>query len=886
MALYDRALPNGYILRFQVNQGAQDVAGNYSTGGWDLSIIKGSGSGKWTGYTVYWSAQIGAYYTSGSVGGYDFRAYSQLVLASGTFALGHNADGTLSVGVRGAMAESDPAPGLGTYDATGTFTFSTIPRASQVTSPTNPMEAGTSVTLNTNRASAGFTHTIEYYFGTASGTIGTGIADSTSWTVPLSLLNEIPNAAQGSGTLRTYTYSGGTLIGTRDSTFNVSAGPTILPTVTSITDSEATAGVAANIGGYVKDISKLALALVGAAGVYGSTIASYKLEVAGQTITSASGTTPAPIAASGTVVITGTVTDTRGRSKAITKNITVLPYSPPTITSVSGVRATAAGAADDEGTYIRVSINAASQSLIVGTQKNSINYKISTRLRGTTTWTLKKTVAPVAGSAVVFNSFDTVGTYPIDQAYDVLVEIYDDFSTTAVQLILPTSAIFMHWDATDGVGIGKYRQYGMLDVLGQIYQRDGKRVLDEDDLLVALSGAIVSKIDQTGTYLKVNGTGTEYGPFQTARGYLPALGDAAIVDRTGLGVTFIVGSIDTSVNLTLLASWQTYNWRQAVDAWAEPKAKKTFMGIVQLSGLIAGGTLTIGTILCVLPVGYRPDTDMMFAANNGDIPRGITVRANGNVELDSGFTASYIDLSMCMFPAAGVATWTAIGAGGSGSSFATNISDFGTSSYGLARYWKDPLGFVWMAGMIKSSVIVSADSQAYFTLPSTHAAYSQMHFLGIANGLGVGMGTSGTPFATLVNKVINNIGAGGWISLCGIMIPTTDSRSLNTWVTPAAVNSWAQYPGAFTQFGLCQRADGLVVINGLLTGGTIGVKVFSFGPRVAVEKNMIMQGQSAGNISRVDFYGTGGDPDQRSSMRAGGGSNVWFSLDNMKWIPD
>jgi hypothetical protein len=113
-----------------------------------------------------------------------------------------------------------------------------------------------------------------------------------------------------------------------------------------------------------------------------------------------------------------------------------------------------------------VNINAAVNSLFVGSERNAIGYRISTRLRGTSSWTLNANTAP---GGVSFNSFVTVGTFSSTLAYDVLVEIYDDFSTTAVQLLVGVASIFMHWNETFGVGFGKYRERGRVDIQGEAF---------------------------------------------------------------------------------------------------------------------------------------------------------------------------------------------------------------------------------------------------------------------------------------------------------------------------------------------------------------------------------------------------------------------------------
>jgi hypothetical protein len=305
----------------------------------------------------------------------------------------------------------------------------------------------------------------------------------------MAILNLIPNSSTTTGRFYVATYNGGTYIGSAWVDFNLSAPSSVVPNFTTVTATEAVAGVAANIGGFVQNVSKLALAITGATSSgYGATIPStgYKIEVAGQTISAVSGTTPLVIANSGTVAIKGTVTDSRGLSVEKTVNVTVLAYSPPVLTSVIAQRSTSGGVLDDdEGTYVRVDINASVQSLVVSTQRNQLRHKVSTRLRGTTTWTLKSNVLT---GGITFNSNVVVGTVPTTESHEVLVEISDDFSTSAVILTVPVAAIFMHYDSNQGVGILKFREWGALDIGGDIYHRFGS-VIEPIGLTIPFFGS-------------------------------------------------------------------------------------------------------------------------------------------------------------------------------------------------------------------------------------------------------------------------------------------------------------------------------------------------------------------------------------------------------------
>ncbi|MBX3309714.1 MAG: fibronectin type III domain-containing protein [Cryobacterium sp.] len=132
MATFDSNLYAGgqnYTLRLNISQDGQNYAGNYTTVGWSLQIIKGGGSGKWADGPHYWSVNIGGAPASGSIGSYDFRGYSVLTLGSGQVNIGHNGSGYLTIGASGSFDDNNTWGELGDGGVSGNVSFSRIPKA-------------------------------------------------------------------------------------------------------------------------------------------------------------------------------------------------------------------------------------------------------------------------------------------------------------------------------------------------------------------------------------------------------------------------------------------------------------------------------------------------------------------------------------------------------------------------------------------------------------------------------------------------------------------------------------------------------------------------------------------------------------------------------------
>ena len=66
-----------------------------------------------------------------------------------------------------------------------------------------------------------------------------GVGTSTSWTVPLSLANQVPNGVSGTCTITCKTYNGSTLIGTKTTSLTLTVPSSIVPEISTIAISEA-----------------------------------------------------------------------------------------------------------------------------------------------------------------------------------------------------------------------------------------------------------------------------------------------------------------------------------------------------------------------------------------------------------------------------------------------------------------------------------------------------------------------------------------------------------------------------------------------------------------------------------------------------------------------
>lgn len=365
--------------------------------------------------------------------------------------------------------------------AGGDYPLPTIARATTPNWAGN-FEAGVAKTINLPRASAGFTHDVTYAFGAVTGSIAAGAGASTSWTPDLALLSQIPNTSSGTGTITTVTKSGGTVIGTKWVNFTLDTPLTVAPTVSAVLWDDENTTVKANIGAFVQGVSRVKGAVT-AAGIYGSTIATKRLIVGGAQVPESAAFT---VEASGTIEASGEAVDSRGRVGTRSANFGVLAYAPPAATAFQVRRANAAGAVLDGGTYLRLDLTAAVQSLLVGaTQKNAMTIVAKTRLTGGA-WTTRNTITP----GLTYNTNVLIGgggVYLANTSYEVRVEITDKAGMGYVaETGVSTGAVTLHFKGTS-VGVGKFWERGGLDVANEIYSRGGN--VSPIGMMVEFAGA-------------------------------------------------------------------------------------------------------------------------------------------------------------------------------------------------------------------------------------------------------------------------------------------------------------------------------------------------------------------------------------------------------------
>lgn len=381
-------------------------------------------------------------------------ANSTTTLFTKTVTVNHNADG--SYGTITASYTYDIGSGSSYWNlsASASKAIPTIPRVSVPTLNgslfTVTKNNSNFMRIYTNRKSTNFTHHIYYSINGSSETgIISNVADYYDWYFPNSVANLFTNAERVNGYIRLYTFNGSTNLGSKTVGFQITVGGDIVPTLTSISCSEAVSDVASLIGAYVQNKSRLNLSINGAAGIYGSTIKSYKITVGDQTVNSSSGTTGV-ITKSGNLPITATITDSRGRTATKTSSIYVYPYASPYFRNIDITR-------DDTSATIKA--NGTCSSLIINDQeKNEFKFRIRVKKKSSTVWEDKSVTAT---GVIGYTLSATVTGLEAKSSYDVQLFAMDKITESSpYELAVSTAVVFMDKDVKNSrLGLGKMLEY-------------------------------------------------------------------------------------------------------------------------------------------------------------------------------------------------------------------------------------------------------------------------------------------------------------------------------------------------------------------------------------------------------------------------------------------
>ena len=660
---------NSLYLNVYIDEVSTDVSANTSTINWQLTVSR---------YTYYHTFnKQGDSTLSLTLDGQNVHSSNpiwevwdgEVTLASGSSTISHNSDGRKTLPF---SCTFNPNNGLhGTITVSGNLGLTAIPRSSSVSVSAGVI--GSAVTININRQSSSFKHTVRYSWAGKSGTIATNVDTSTSWTIPLDFANDIPNSASGTGTVYVDTYSGSTKTGTQSTTLTASVPANVKPTFTGISLSDLN-GAAQNLipngNTFIQVISNIKVAFNGAVGSYGSSITGYYAEIVGKNqSTSSNGGSLGIMNYHGTIKIRASVSDSRGRwSDAREVSVTVLEYFAPALSfSIARTGSTSS--------TLTVTRNAKIAPLAVsGSQKNSMRLTFKVARLGNNSYTVDN--GPATGSwtsisNLVNSQANLAGNYLANQSWVVIGALEDKFTRTEFMVNVATESVVLSYDRS-GVGVNKIRERGALDVKGDIFANDQpiqQYQLTQNNGKVLNAERDWNDYINTGLFMGSNLQNAPQGGntwkhvqvfkhndnwvVQVAYDFFSqVIAVRAKINGSWNAWKYLATKDDIQKytqgtpwqNLTLQNGWQHHPEYEKV------QCSKTFDGIVYLRGTCKGGKTTRESIIFTLPENFRPSTTLFKTALNNDYgPAVVGIYPGGNVVVKGNVDATWLNFDNVSF---------------------------------------------------------------------------------------------------------------------------------------------------------------------------------------------------------------------------------------------
>lgn len=659
---------NSLYLNVYIDEVSTDVSANTSTINWQLTVSR---------YTYYHTLnKQGDSTLSLTLDGQNVHSSNpvwevwdgEVTLASGSSTISHNSDGRKTLPF---SCTFNPNNGLhGTITVSGNLGLTAIPRSSSVSVSAGVI--GSAVTININRQSSSFKHTVRYAWAGKSGTIATNVDTSTSWTIPLDFANDIPNSASGTGTIYVDTYSGSTKTGTQSTTFTASVPENVKPTFSGVTLSDlngAAQNLIPNSDTFIQVISNIKVTFNSAVGSYGSSITGYYAEIVGKNqSTSSNGGSLGIMNYHGTIKIRSSVSDSRGRwSDTKEVSVTVLEYFAPAL-SFSIART---GSTSSTLTATR---NAKIAPLTVsGSQKNSMTLTFKVARLGTNSYTVDN--GPATGSwtsisNLVNSQANLAGNYLANQSWVVIGILEDKFTRTEFMVNVATESVVLSYDRS-GVGVNKIRERGALDVKGDIFANDQpiqQYQLTRNNGISILTKESLDNILKNGMYYSHSAPDRPrnqngwllvqvYDDAQyVVQTYWTATTETMLVryrmDNRWGGWKEIATKDDIQKytqgtpwqNLTLQNGWVHHPEYEKV------QCSKTFDGVVYIRGTCKGGKITRESIIFTLPENFRPPTALFKTVLNSNYgPAVVGIYPGGTVVVKGNVDATWLNFDNVSF---------------------------------------------------------------------------------------------------------------------------------------------------------------------------------------------------------------------------------------------
>ena len=378
---------------------------------------------------------------------------SGIVLFSRKVTITHNSDGAKTISISAWIDHEEVTSREQSFSVKlTTIARASTPSVNAKSTSVSSVTIGDKITIYSNRASTSFTHTAKWKWDGRSGTIGTNIGASTTWTIPSSFVDDIPNASYGTLTIELETFSGGKSIGTKSTSVKAYVPNSLVPRVGELVFTPVTSNATVESWGVLlQGFSKVKIT-ADVETQNGATVKTYSITGGGYTGNTKEYTTGL-LNTAGSIQFTYKVTDTRGLSGSNTGRVTVEPYSQPLVLDVTCYRSNELGERANDGQYVFVRCRPQFASC-----NNRNTAQLITRVSGVQ-GSIEVDRRNIENNAAI--QFVADGGLSASGSYTVILEVTDLLGQTArYSTIFPTDKIHIHTfpSQAGGVKFGGYMQ--------------------------------------------------------------------------------------------------------------------------------------------------------------------------------------------------------------------------------------------------------------------------------------------------------------------------------------------------------------------------------------------------------------------------------------------
>lgn len=313
------------------------------------------------------------------------------------------------------------------------------------------------------------------------------------------------------------------------------------------------------------------------------------------------------------------------------------------------------------------------------------------------------------------------------------------------------------------------------------------------------------------------------------------------------------------------------SWVDYSPPYSSAAYTKTTAGLIVLKGMVRSGSGIIAT----LPAGYRPAMSIMFENSTNSAGGRVDVRADGTILMSVGSNAWFSLDGITFMPSSTSFTTPPFSNGWGNYSPAS-----GDPAWQGAGYALDGAGRVQVTGLIRNGTTTS--NTPMVTLPVGYRPDAYTHVLN-------DVGNTPTHYSIDVSGNIVAKGFGNnYLSLQGMYYPAgrpSGSTCTTQWCTLPMVNGWKFYGGLYQTPQYTKGLDGLVILKGLLNGGSSATASIATLPAgYCPAETLLMATASNGVWARLDVIR---NSDNTCTIVPGAGaSTTWLSLDDIRYIAE